>query len=89
MLATPFLGFAAPTLHTSSRIKDIIDFEGVRYNILVGHELVVGLTGSGDDPTNPAFTKQSLVTVLERLGVDTRDVSLKTKNVAAIMVARR
>tara|TARA_Y100001936_G_scaffold194265_1_gene194097 strand:+ start:39107 stop:40279 length:1173 start_codon:yes stop_codon:yes gene_type:complete len=70
----------------SSRIKDIIDFEGIRDNLLVGYGLVVGLNGSGDDLTNSAFTKQSLVGMLERLGVNTRDVTLKTKNVAAVMV---
>lgn len=87
MLAALFLGFAAENpAHASSRIKDIIDFEGVRDNMLVGYGLVVGLTGSGDDLTNSAFTKQSLVAMLERLGVNTRDVSLKTKNVAAVMV---
>jgi flagellar P-ring protein precursor FlgI len=87
MLAALFLGFAAENpVHASSRIKDIIDFEGVRDNMLVGYGLVVGLTGSGDDLTNSAFTKQSLVAMLERLGVNTRDVSLKTKNIAAVMV---
>ncbi|NKB20117.1 MAG: flagellar basal body P-ring protein FlgI [Alphaproteobacteria bacterium] len=70
----------------TSRIKDIIDFEGIRDNLLVGYGLVVGLNGTGDDLTNSAFTKQSLVGMLERLGVNTRDVTLKTKNVAAVMV---
>lgn len=70
----------------SSRIKDIIDFEGVRDNVLVGYGLVVGLNGTGDDLTNSAFTKQSLTGMLERLGVNTRDVTLKTQNVAAVMV---
>ncbi len=77
--------FQAPA-SASSRIKDIIDFEGIRDNLLVGYGLVVGLNGSGDDLTNSAFTKQSLVGMLERLGVNTRDVTLKTKNVAAVMV---
>lgn len=70
----------------SSRIKDIVDFEGVRDNMLVGYGLVVGLNGTGDDLTNAAFTRQSLVAMLERLGINTRGVTLKTKNVAAVMV---
>ena len=87
MLAAMFLGLAVEQpAHASSRIKDIIDFEGVRDNLLVGYGLVVGLNGSGDDLTNSAFTKQSLVGMLERLGINTRDVTLKTKNVAAVMV---
>ena len=31
-----------------SRIKDIVEFEGVRENMLVGYGLVVGLNGTGD-----------------------------------------
>ncbi len=87
LLAALCLGFVGLSpAHASSRIKDIIDFEGVRDNMLVGYGLVVGLTGTGDDLTNSAFTKQSLVAMLERLGINTRDVTLKTKNVAAVMV---
>lgn len=77
---------AGSPARASSRIKDIIDFEGVRDNMLVGYGLVVGLNGTGDDLTNSAFTRQSLVGMLERLGINTRDVTLKTKNVAAVMV---
>lgn len=69
-----------------SRIKDVADFEGVRENLLVGYGLVVGLNGSGDTLTNSAFTKHSLVGMLERLGINTRNDSLKTANVAAVMV---
>ncbi|MCZ8125305.1 MAG: flagellar basal body P-ring protein FlgI [Magnetospirillum sp.] len=70
------------------RIKDIADFEGVRQNILVGYGLVVGLNGTGDTINNSPFTQQSLIGMLERLGVNTRDIAntLRTKNVAAVMV---
>ncbi len=79
------LGFAAPAA-AASRVKDIADFEGVRGNMLVGYGLVVGLNGTGDLLRNSNFTRQSLVSMLERLGVSTRGVSLETKNVAAVMV---
>lgn len=69
-----------------SRIKDVADFEGVRENLLVGYGLVVGLNGTGDTLTNSAFTKHSLVGMLERLGINTRNDTLKTANVAAVMV---
>jgi flagellar P-ring protein precursor FlgI len=69
-----------------SRIKDIASFEGIRDNMLVGYGLVVGLNGTGDRLNNSAFTQQSLVAMLERLGVNTRDTALNTKNVAAVMV---
>jgi len=70
----------------ASRIKDIADVEGVRENQLVGYGLVVGLQGTGDSLRNASFTKQSLSAMLERLGVNTRDGVLNTRNVAAVMV---
>ena len=62
--------------------------EGVRENQLVGYGLVVGLNGTGDKLDNAIFTRESLVGMLERLGVNTRDqiAKLQTKNVAAVMV---
>ncbi len=71
---------------SASRIKDISDFEGVRDNQLIGYGLVVGLQGTGDSLRNAPFTRQSLQAMLERLGVNTRDVDLNTDNVAAVMV---
>ncbi len=70
------------------RIKDIADVEGVRDNQLVGYGLVVGLNGTGDRLRSAVFTRQSLIGVLERLGVNTRDqeARLDTRNVAAVMV---
>ena len=70
------------------RIKDIADLEGVRDNQLVGYGLVVGLNGTGDKLDNAVFTRESLVGMLERLGVNTRDqiAKLETKNIAAVMV---
>src|SRR5690606_2500529 len=73
----------------ASRIKDIVEFEGVRENMLVGYGLVVGLNGTGDSLRNAPFTKQSLEAMLERLGVNTRDANLNTKNVAAVMVTAK
>ncbi|TRO96863.1 flagellar basal body P-ring protein FlgI [Glycocaulis profundi] len=68
------------------RIKDIADVEGVRENQLVGYGLVVGLDGSGDTLRNSAFTRQSMNSLLERFGVNVRDVDLRTGNVAAVMI---
>ncbi|MCX2722052.1 flagellar basal body P-ring protein FlgI [Roseibium salinum] len=70
----------------ASRIKDIADFEGIRENQLIGYGLVVGLNGSGDSLNNSPFTQQSLQAMLERLGVNTRNVELNTNTVAAVMV---
>jgi len=73
-------------LDAQTRIKDIVDFEGVRENMLIGYGLVVGLNGTGDTLSSSIFTRESLVGMLERLGVNARDDSLKTDNVAAVMV---
>jgi flagellar P-ring protein precursor FlgI len=72
--------------HAASRIKDIVEFEGIRDNLLIGYGLVVGLKGTGDRLANSPFTQQSLVAMLERLGVNTRDANVNTRNVAAVMV---
>jgi flagellar P-ring protein precursor FlgI len=70
------------------RIKDIADVQGVRPNQLIGYGLVVGLNNTGDRLDNAVFTRQSLIGMLERLGVNTADqaAKLETKNVAAVMV---
>lgn len=80
LIAPTALAEAAP------RIKDVVDVEGVRENQLVGYGLVVGLQGTGDSLRNAPFTRQSLEAMLERLGVNTREGNLNTRNVAAVMV---
>ncbi len=70
----------------NTRIKDIVNFEGVRNNQLVGYGLVVGLNDTGDSLGNSPFTEQSLIAMLERLGVSIRGQNLNTGNVAAVMV---
>ncbi|MBI1239830.1 MAG: flagellar basal body P-ring protein FlgI [Alphaproteobacteria bacterium] len=86
LLAGLLMPFAAAPAGAFSRIKDLADVEGVRENLLVGYGLVVGLNGTGDGLRNAPFTRQSLQSMLERLGVQTRGVDINTKNVAAVMV---
>jgi flagellar P-ring protein precursor FlgI len=76
---------SAPAAATS-RIKDLANIEGVRQNQLIGYGLVVGLNGTGDTLNNIPFTKQSLQAMLERLGVNIRGATIRTGNVAAVMV---
>lgn len=85
VLAVLCLPLASPQARTS-RIKDIVAVEGVRDNMLVGYGLVVGLNGTGDKLNNSPFTRQSLIAMLERLGVNVRGENLNTGNVAAVMV---
>ncbi|MFT8698034.1 flagellar basal body P-ring protein FlgI [Acetobacter orientalis] len=79
---------ARPAYAISVRIKDIVDYEGVRDNQLVGYGLVVGLHGTGDRLTNTIFTRETLIGMLNRLGVNIRDreIQLQTHDVAAVMV---
>ncbi len=85
-LFVAFIIGARPADAKTTRIKDIVNFESVRENQLLGYGLVVGLNGTGDSLNNSPFTEQSLIAMLERLGVNVRDQNLNTGNVAAVMV---
>lgn len=80
------LGCSALDVSAQSRLKDLVDVEGVRANQLVGYGLVVGLNGTGDRNRNAPFTDQSLRGMLERLGVSVKDSDMRTQNVAAVTV---
>ncbi len=68
------------------RIKDLVEFDGVRSNDLVGYGLVVGLNGSGDGLRNAPFTEEIMANILERLGVNMAGEQFRPKNVAAVFV---
>lgn len=85
LIVLVLLAWASP-VNAASRIKDIVDFEGVRDNMLVGYGLVIGLNGTGDTLKDGHFTKQSLKAMLNRMGVKPTDSGLDSKNVAAVMV---
>lgn len=74
-------------VHSSygARIKDIASISGVRDNQLIGYGLVVGLAGTGDDVKN-GFTAATLSNMLSRQGLAMRDKTLKSDNVAAVIV---
>src|SRR5882762_7025801 len=80
------LALSAMPAGATSRIKDLANIEGVRQNQLIGYGLVVGLNGTGDTLNNIPFTKQSLQAMLERMGVNIRGATIRTGNVAAVMV---
>jgi len=77
---------AAAPAYAFSRLKDLVDVQGVRDNQLVGYGLVVGLNGTGDSLKNAPFTQLSIQTMLERMGTNTKGATMQTKNVAAVMV---
>lgn len=68
------------------RIKDLVEFDGVRGNDLVGYGLVVGLNGTGDGMRNAPFTEDIMSNILERLGVNVTGEQFRPKNVAAVLV---
>ena len=68
------------------RIKDLVEFDGVRSNDLVGYGLVVGLNGTGDGLRNAPFTEEMMSNLLERLGVNVTGEDFRPKNVAAVFV---
>ncbi|MBW7972985.1 flagellar basal body P-ring protein FlgI [Bradyrhizobium sp. BR 10289] len=80
------LALPVASANATSRIKDLANIEGVRQNQLIGYGLVVGLNGTGDTLNNIPFTKQSLQAMLERMGVNIRGATIRTGNVAAVMV---
>jgi len=68
------------------RIKDLVEFDGVRGNDLVGYGLVVGLNGTGDGLRNAPFTEEIMSNILERLGINVTGEQFRPKNVAAVFV---
>ena len=61
------------------RIKDLVEFDGVRGNDLVGYGLVVGLNGTGDGLRNAPFTEEIMSNILERLGVNVTGEQFRPK----------
>lgn len=78
--------FASLVQASPIRIKDLVEFDGVRSNDLVGYGLVVGLNGSGDGIRNAPFTEEIMANILERLGVNMAGEQFRPKNVAAVFV---
>ena len=71
----------------AERLKDITTIQGVRNNQLLGYGLVVGLDGTGDQTTQTPFTVQSIISMMQQMGVNLPiGTSLQLKNVAAVMV---
>lgn len=68
------------------RLKDLVEFDGVRSNDLLGYGLVVGLNGTGDGLRNSPFTEEIMTNILERLGVNVTGEQFRPRNVAAVLV---
>lgn len=76
-----------PLASHAERLKDLTSVQGVRQNQLIGYGLVVGLDGSGDQTTQTPFTVQSVISMMQQMGVNLpQGTNLQLKNVAAVMV---
>jgi flagellar P-ring protein precursor FlgI len=86
LLALWLFVLALPLAAEPIRIKDLVEFDGVRGNDLVGYGLVVGLNGTGDGIRNAPFTEEIMANLLERLGVNVAGEEYRPRNVAAVLV---
>ena len=68
----------------ATKINEVSSIVGVRDNQLIGYGLIVGLNGTGDGGS--AFTQQSLSNMLKSMNVQIDTGSIKSKNVAAVVV---
>jgi flagellar P-ring protein precursor FlgI len=78
----PGLSIAATA---ATRLKELVNLEGVRDNQLMGYGLVVGLNGSGDR-RQTVFSAQSVTNLLARMGLTVSATAIQVKNTAAVMV---
>jgi len=88
LLISIFLALAGTAEGSKVRIKDIADFRNEQQQDLLGYGLIIGLDGSGDG-NGTAFTVQSLVNMMERMGLTVESNKVKVKNVAAVIVTAR
>ena len=85
LLASAALWWPAPA--EAARIKEVASVQGVRMNQLVGYGLVVGLDGTGDQTTSAPFATQSLLALLQQMGVTVpAGTNMQLKNLATVMV---
>jgi flagellar P-ring protein precursor FlgI len=90
LILAAFLASAAiwwPAPAHAARIKEVASVQGVRSNQLVGYGLVVGLDGTGDQNTQAPFATQSLLAMLQQMGVTVPPgQNMQLKNLATVMV---
>jgi flagellar P-ring protein FlgI len=85
LLASAAVWWPAPA--HAARIKEVASVQGVRTNQLVGYGLVVGLDGTGDQTTSAPFAIQTLLAMLQQMGVTVPPgTNMQLKNLATVMV---
>ena len=88
VMATLVVALWCPTEAARVRVKDICAFQNKIEMDLLGYGLVIGLDGTGDG-NGTQFTVQSLVNMMERMGLTIEKDKVKVKNVAAVVVTGR
>jgi len=72
----------------SATISQISEIVGVRDNQLIGYGLIVGLNGTGDS-SSALYTYQSISNMLQLMNVKVDPASIKSKNVASVLVTAK
>jgi flagellar P-ring protein precursor FlgI len=72
----------------SATIDQISEVVGVRENQLIGYGLVVGLNGTGDSASS-FYAYQSISNMLQLMNIKVDPQSIKSKNVASVMVTAK
>jgi flagellar P-ring protein precursor FlgI len=85
LLACLLVALLRLPLESGVRVKDVARVQGVRDNQLVGYGLVVGLNKTGDR-RQTIFSIQSLINMLDRMGVTITARDIRVENIAAVMV---
>ncbi|MDH4156012.1 MAG: flagellar basal body P-ring protein FlgI [candidate division Zixibacteria bacterium] len=85
LLCSLLLAWYCPSQAAKVRVKDIASFQNKTSKDLIGYGLVIGLDGTGDG-NGTQFTTQSLVNMMERMGLTVDVTKVKVKNVAAVMI---
>jgi len=88
VLCIAILIFFSPSPSYAVRIKDLTSIRGIRMNQLIGYGLVMGLNGTGDK-SGTEFTVQSLVNMMEHMGIHVDKSQVKVKNIAAVIVTAK
>ena len=73
---------------SATKITDVANIVGVRDNHLIGYSLVVGLKKTGDGTTSK-FTLRSIANMLKAMNINMDSKSIKSKNVAAVIVTAK
>lgn len=88
IVAALIIALCQPADAARVRIKDLAQFQNQQQIDLIGYGLVVGLDGSGDG-SGTQFTIQSLVNMMQRMGLTVDEAQVKVKNVAAVMITAK